>query len=91
MLASKVFSQVTNKSYFNWKSISTLELELIPLEFLTNTHNWQLFIPINFQFASLFQHMMLVNVNLDISGHHRIIFQGCRLHWSSSFAMAQLK
>ena len=29
------------------------------------------------------QHMMLVNVKLDISGCNRIAFEGCRLHWSS--------
>ena len=28
---------------------------------------------------------------LEISGYNRIIFQGCRLHWSSSFLMAELK
>ena len=37
------------------------------------------------------QYMMLVNVKLYISGCNRITFQGCRLHWSSSFLMAQLK
>ena len=36
-------------------------------------------------------HMMLVNMKLDISDCKRIIFQGCRLHWSSSFLMVQLK
>ena len=35
--------------------------------------------------------MMLVYVKLDVSGYERIIFKGCRLHWSSSFLMAQLK
>ena len=36
------------------------------------------------------QHMTLVNVKSDISGHKRITFQGCRLHWSSFFLMVQL-
>ena len=27
---------------------------------------------------------LLVNVKLDVFGNKRIIFQGCRLHWSSS-------
>ena len=34
-------------------------------------------------------HMIIVNVKLDVD--MRIIFQDCRLHWSSSFSMAQLK
>ena len=34
--------------------------------------------------------MMLVNMKSD-TGRNRITFQGCRLHWSSSFLMAQLK
>ena len=37
------------------------------------------------------QHMMLVNMKINISGFNRIIFQGCRLHWFSSFLMAKLK
>ena len=37
------------------------------------------------------QHMMLVNVKLDISGCNRNTFQGCVLHWSSFFLMAHLK
>ena len=35
--------------------------------------------------------MLLVNMKLDISGHNKIIFQGCILCWSSSFVMEQLK
>ena len=35
--------------------------------------------------------MMLVNVKLDVSGFRRIIFQGYKLHWFSSFVMARLK
>ena len=34
---------------------------------------------------------VLVNIKLNISGCARITFQGCRLHWSSSFPIAQLK
>ena len=34
---------------------------------------------------------MLENVKLDISGYSSITFQDYRLHWSSSFLMAQLK
>ena len=34
--------------------------------------------------------MILVNVKLDVSGQE-IIFQCCKLHWSSSFVIAQLK
>ena len=40
-------------------------------------------------FLPYLQHMMLVNMQLDISGYNRITFQGCRLHWYSSFLMAQ--
>ena len=29
------------------------------------------------------QHMMLLNVKLDMSGCNRITFQGCSLHWSN--------
>ena len=36
------------------------------------------------------QHVTLVNVKSDVSGHKRITFQGCRLHWSSFFLMVQL-
>ena len=36
-------------------------------------------------------HTNVVNIELYISGYKRIIFQGCRLHWSCSFLMAQLK
>ena len=44
-----------------------------------------------FSFILYLQHIMLVNVKLDVSRYKRIIFQGHRLHWSSSFLMAQLK
>ena len=27
--------------------------------------------------------MLSLDVKWDISGHNRIVFQGCRLHWSS--------
>ena len=37
-------------------------------------------------FLLYLHYMMWVNVKLDISG-----FQGCRLHWSHSFLMVQLK
>ena len=36
-------------------------------------------------------HIMLVNVRLDVSGYNGIIFQGCRLYYSSSFLMVQLE
>ena len=36
-------------------------------------------------------HTMFVNVKLDISGCHNSTFQVCRLHWFSSFPMAQPK
>ena len=36
------------------------------------------------------QHILLVVMKLDISGCNSITFQGCGLHWSSSFLMAQL-
>ena len=44
-----------------------------------------------YSFLPYLQHMMLVNVRLDISWHKRIIFQGYKLYWSSSFLMTQLK
>ena len=65
--------------------------------FFTNGQNWQywhycqLCIPIYCSFLLYLQHMVLVNMKLDISGCSRITFQGCRLHWPSSFLMAQLK
>ena len=37
------------------------------------------------------QYMILVNMKVDISACNRIKFQGCKLHWSNSFLMAQLK
>ena len=37
------------------------------------------------------QPVMLVNVKLDISGCNSITFEGCRLHLTSTFLMAQLK
>ena len=37
------------------------------------------------------QHLMLVNMKLDISGSNWISFQGYKLHWSSSFLKAQPK
>ena len=43
------------------------------------------------QFLFYWQHMMLVNVKLYISGCNRIKFRGCRVHWSSSFLMVKLK
>ena len=36
-------------------------------------------------------HSIVVNIKLYISGYKRIIVQGCRLCWSCSFLMAQLK
>ena len=42
-------------------------------------------------FLSYLQHMMLVNIKLDIGGYNMIEFEGYRLHWSSSFLVAQLK
>ena len=65
----------------------------------TNTQNWQywhycqLCIHIHLQFTSLFvpYDLSIDYVNLDASGYKRVIFQGCILHWSSSFLMAQLK
>ena len=30
-----------------------------------------------------FDHMMLVNMKLDVNGFKRITFQGYKLHWSS--------
>ena len=40
---------------------------------------------------SCLHHMMLVNLKLNVSGYKRVILQGCRLFWSNSFLMAQLK
>ena len=47
--------------------------------------------PYIFCFLFYLQHMMLVNVKLDISGYNNITFKGYRLHWTSSFLMAHLK
>ena len=43
-----------------------------------------LYITIYFSFLLHLQHMMLVNMKLDISGCNRITFQGYRLHWMLS-------
>ena len=40
-------------------------------------------------FLHVLDHIMLVNVKLDVSGYNRFIFRVCRLHWSCSFLMAQ--
>ena len=51
----------------------------------------------NFVFSKIYSfllhlhYMMLVNVNLDISGSKRITFEYYKLHCSCSFLMAQLK
>ena len=43
-------------------------------------------------FLLYLQHdMMLVKMRLDISKYNGIAIQGCRLHWSSTFLIAQLK
>ena len=42
-------------------------------------------------FLLCLQHMMLVNVKLDINGCNRITFQDCRCHWFSYFLLAKLK
>ena len=42
-------------------------------------------------FLLYLQHMMLINVILDIRGCNRSTFEGCRLYWSSSFLKAWLK
>ena len=44
-----------------------------------------------YSFRLYLQHMMLVNMKLDISRCNRIIFQGSSLHWSSFFLMACFK
>ena len=36
-------------------------------------------------------HMMLVNVRLDVRGYKGIVFQGCRLYYTSPFLMVQLE
>ena len=42
-------------------------------------------------FLLYLQHIMLVNMKIDIIGCNMITFQCCILHWSSSILMAQLK
>ena len=42
-----------------------------------------------FQFPPFLHDIMLVNVKLDINGYKRIVFQDCKLCWSSFFVMAQ--
>ena len=43
----------------------------------------------NFEFPYIqylhLYHMLFVNIKLDVSRYESIIFEGCRLHWSSSF------
>ena len=62
---------------------------------LMNTRSWQLKFP---QFwNSIANDTKTIALSfwfftkLEISGYNRIIFQGCRLHWSSSFLMAELE
>ena len=31
--------------------------------------------------SCLLLHIMLVNVNVDVSGYNRTTIQGCRFHW----------
>ena len=66
----------------------------------SQTHkNFKIFIIANVvlkyicSFLHCLDHIMLdlVNVKLDVSGYKRFIFRVCRLHWSCSFLMAQLK
>ena len=42
-------------------------------------------------FLPCLQHMILANIKLDISKFNWITFQDCKLHWSSSFLITQLK
>ena len=42
-------------------------------------------------FLLYLQHMVLVNMKIDISGFNSITFQGCRLRWSSYFLMVKVK
>ena len=53
--------------------------------------NANLVFPYIWSFLLYLQHIMLVNNKLCINGCNRITFQGCRLYWSSSYLMAQLK
>ena len=55
----------------------------------TNTHNWQ-YCQLCIRKYLYFPSLVTINVKLDVSGYKRIIFQGYRLHWFSSFVMAQL-
>ena len=57
----------------------------------TNAQNWQYWYCIPIYFHLNLHHLILINMKLDIRECNRITFQGCRLHWSSSFAMVQLK
>ena len=42
-------------------------------------------------FLHYFKHIIFVNVKLDATRYKRVIFQGCRLHWSGSSLKTQLK
>ena len=61
--------------------------------FFTKAQNWHYwhYCQLCIQFLLYLHHMMLVNVKLDVSGHKRIRFQCCRLHWYYSFLITQLK
>ena len=48
-------------------------------------------LPFNCSFLLHWQHVIWVNMKLDISGCNKITFQGCRLHWFSYFLMTQRK
>ena len=55
-------------------------------------HYCQIRIPIYIFTVFFFIHtIFFVNVKLYVNRYKRIIFQRCKLHWSHSFLMAQLK
>ena len=73
-------------------------LSIVPFGFFTRHRIANIGIIANFVlwklyrfFLLYFWNILLVNMKINIRGFNRITFQGCRLHWSSSFLMAKLK
>ena len=62
-----------------------------PYEYITIGIIANFVVPDSWSFLFYLQHMMLVNMKLDISRSNRITFQGSWLHWSIYFLIVQPK
>ena len=75
-------------------NLNNTKLPTLPtFGFFPNTQDWQYCqfrIPRFCHFLLYLHCMILINVQLNVSGHKRIMFQGCRLYCSSLFLVVQL-